>query len=173
LADAQADPLLRAIHRLPSPPAGCGWLGYLRNLDELTLSRLHDDERHRVLSAFAPDPDMQIYGRGIRRRLAPMLDGNQARLKMVISLLYTLPFPPMMTYGDEIGMGEDLSLPERVSVRLPMQWDAQAPNAGFSNASPGDLFRQVPTSGRFSPDKVNVENQRQDKDSLLNWVRQV
>jgi maltose alpha-D-glucosyltransferase/alpha-amylase len=173
LVDEQAGPLINAIRRLPQPPPGCGWLGYLRNLDELTLSRLSDDERTRVVAALAPDPDMQIYGRGIRRRLAPMLDGNQDRLKLTMSLLFSLPYPPMVAYGEEIGMGDDLSLPERYSVHLPMQWNGRARNAGFSDAPQASMLRHVPHAGPYRPGKINVEDQQQDAQSLLHWVRRL
>src|SRR5581483_10898555 len=100
----------------------------------LDLARLSESERAEVFHAFGPEPEMQIYNRGIRRRVAPMLGNNRARLELAHSLMLTLPGSPVLRYGDEIGMGEDLSLPERNSIRTPMQW-ADAKNGGFSTAA--------------------------------------
>src|SRR5690606_29960068 len=102
-------------------PATCQWAHFLRNHDELDLGRLKEEERQAVFDRFGPEPDMQIFGRGLRRRLAPML-GNRPQIELAYSLLLALPGTPVLRYGDEIGMGEDLSLNERESVRTPMQW---------------------------------------------------
>ena len=115
---------------------------------------------------------MRIYGRGIRRRLAPMLDGDERRLKLAMSLLFALPGAPLLVYGDEIGMGDDLSQHGRSAVRAPMQW-SDAPNAGFSDADPADLMQPVIAKGPFSPKRCNVEAQRKRPDSLLGFVRQL
>jgi maltose alpha-D-glucosyltransferase/alpha-amylase len=112
---------------------------------------------------------MQLYGRGIRRRLAPMLGGDVRRLKMAYSLMLSLPGTPVINYGEEIGMGDDLSLKERNSVRTPMQWSAED-NAGFSSAPADRLISSVVSKGKFDHRKVNVAAQRQDPDSLLNWL---
>jgi maltose alpha-D-glucosyltransferase/alpha-amylase len=118
-------------------------------------------------AAFGPDKDMQLYGRGIRRRLAPMLDGDQQRLRLAYSLQFSLPGTPVLRYGEEIGMGDDLSLPDRESLRTPMQW-ADAPNAGFSTTS-GDLVHPVIADGSYGYPRLNVSAQQRDPDSLLRW----
>jgi maltose alpha-D-glucosyltransferase / alpha-amylase len=113
---------------------------------------------------------MQLYERGIRRRLAPMLGNDRRLLELSHSLLLVLPGTPVIRYGDEIGMGEDLALPERYSVRTPMQWST-APNAGFSTAPAERLARPVITQGDFGVERVNVADQQRDPDSLLNWLQ--
>ena len=107
----------------------------MRNHDELILDQLSDNERQEVFDAFGPDPDMQLFGRGLRRRLPTMLDGDEQRIRMVYSLLFSLPGTPVLFYGEEIGMGENLEIEGRLSVRSPMQWTDE-PNAGFSRARP-------------------------------------
>src|SRR6185436_21131577 len=115
-------------------PATAQWGMFLRNHDELDLGRLTEKQRQRVFDEFGPDKDMQLYDRGIRRRLAPMLGGDQRRIELAYALQCTLPGTPVLRYGEEIGMGDDLSLPERDAIRTPMQWSAQA-NAAFSDAA--------------------------------------
>jgi maltose alpha-D-glucosyltransferase/alpha-amylase len=168
LARGQAAPLEDLIRRLPVPPHDAGWATFLRNHDELTLDKLEPSERDEVFAAFAPEERMRIYGQGIRRRVAPMLGGDGARLRMAWSLLLTLPGTPVLLYGDEIGMGEELALDGRVSVRTPMQW-APGPAAGFSEAPPERLVRPVP-GGPFGPERVNVTTQRREDDSLLRFI---
>jgi maltose alpha-D-glucosyltransferase / alpha-amylase len=143
---------------------------WLRNHDELDLDHLRPSERAEVMDAFAPDPDMRIYGRGIRRRLAPMLDGDTRRIAMMHALLLSLPGVPVLRYGDEIGMGENLALPERTSVRTPMQWH-DGRNGGFSTADREALVAPPIADGPFGYLRVNVECQRWDVDSLLGRVR--
>jgi glycosidase len=127
LARGEAAPLEDLIRRLPVPPRDSGWATFLRNHDELTLDKLTDAEREDVLAAFAPEDDMRIFGgQGIRRRAAPMLGGDGPRLRMAWSLTLSLPGTPVLLYGDEVAMGEDLSRPEKMSVRLKMPWDAVA-----------------------------------------------
>ncbi len=126
LARGEAAPLEDLIRDLPVPPHDCGWATFLRNHDELTLDKLDPSERDEVFAAFAPEEDMRIYGHGIRRRTAPMLGGDGPRLRMAWSLMLTLPGTPVMLYGDEIAMGEDLRREGRMSVRLPMPWPAVA-----------------------------------------------
>ncbi len=142
---------------------------FLRNHDELDLGRLTDEQRQKVFERFGPDPNMQLYDRGIRRRLAPML-GNRRHLELAYSVLFSLPGTPVIRYGDEIGMGEDLSLKERAAVRTPMQW-ADEPHAGFSTAE--KTVYPVVNKGVYSYDKVNVEAQQRDPGSLLNWMRRM
>ena len=110
---------------------------------------------------------MQLYGRGIRRRLAPMLKADRRRLELMNSLLFTLPGTPVLRYGEEIGMGEDLKLQQRDAIRTPMQWSAE-PNAGFSRAS--RLIRPVISSGEYRYERINVGSQRMETESLLNWM---
>jgi maltose alpha-D-glucosyltransferase/alpha-amylase len=121
-------------------------------------------------AAFGPEPDMQLYGRGIRRRLAPMLDGDQARLRLAYSLQFTLPGTPVLRYGEELGMGDDLSLPEREALRTPMQW-ADTKGAGFSSSD--RLVRPVVADGPFGYPTVNAATARLDPDSLLSWFQRM
>jgi maltose alpha-D-glucosyltransferase/alpha-amylase len=172
MAREQAQPLLDAYAALPKIPDFCQWANFLRTHDELDLGRLSDSERAEVLHAFGPDSNMQLYGRGIRRRLAPMLANHRDRLELAHSLLLTLPGTPVMRYGDEIGMGEDLSLQERDSIRTPMQW-ANAKNAGFSPADPDRLPLPVIRGDDFGYEKVNVATQQRDHESLLNWLERM
>jgi trehalose synthase len=168
LARRQAAPLEDLIRRLPVPPHDSGWATFLRNHDELTLDKLSEAERAEVFAAFAPEEDMRIYGHGIRRRAASLLGGDGPRLRMAWSLLMSLPGTPVVLYGDEIGMGEQLSLEGRMSVRTPMQW---APGAagGFSSAPPERLVRP-PVDGAYGPDCLNVAAQRRAPDSLLAFL---
>jgi maltose alpha-D-glucosyltransferase / alpha-amylase len=131
---------------------------------------LSDAERARVFQAFAPEKGMQLYDRGIRRRLAPMLDGDRRRLELAYSLLFSLPGTPVIRYGDELGMGEDLRLPERACARTPMQWSTE-PQAGFSKARKTVL--PVISDGPFGYEKVNAGDQRRDPQSMLNWTERV
>jgi maltose alpha-D-glucosyltransferase / alpha-amylase len=166
LATEDARPLataLQATRRLP--PTG-QWAHFLRNHDELDLGRLAAADRERVFEAFGPEPSMQLYGRGIRRRPAPML-GDQARLRLAHSLVLSLPGTPVIRYGDEIGMGEDLRLSDRSAIRTPMQWTSET-NAGFSRAD--SLVRPLISRGPFAYDTVNVEEQQRDRHSLLRWM---
>ncbi|MFO1073932.1 MAG: alpha-amylase family protein [Geminicoccaceae bacterium] len=134
MATGDAGPLAQALEATRARPPTAQWGHFLRNHDELDLGRLSAAERQRVFAAFGPEPDMQLYGRGIRRRLAPMLGGDRRRLELAYSLLFTLPGTPVLRYGDEIGMGDDLSLPERNCARTPMQWSTE-PQAGFTSST--------------------------------------
>lgn len=170
LARENATPLTQSLSETPLIPEDWSWVNFLRNLDELDLERLTDSEREEVYRAFGPDENMEIYGRGIRRRLAPMLAGDARQLKMVFSLLLSLPGSAMIPYGDEIGMGDDLSLPERDSVRTPMQWSDQ-PYGGFSTSPHHPEIAPVIDSGAFGYQRVNVEAQQRDKRSLMHFIR--
>ena len=138
LARADAEPLADALRQRPDPPEDGHWATFVRNHDELTLDKLTDAQRQEVFDAFGPKPDMQVYGRGLRRRLPPMLDGDQRRIRMVYSLLFALPGTPVLFYGEEIGMGENLAVEGRFAVRTPMQW---TPEAGrrLLHRRPGDV----------------------------------
>jgi maltose alpha-D-glucosyltransferase/alpha-amylase len=172
LARQEAEPLVRILKQLPPLPPTGQWANFLRNHDELDLGRLGDEERAEVYAAFAPDENMRAYGRGIRRRLAPMLKGDRNRQELAYSLLFSLPGTPVLRYGDEIGMGDDLSLPERTSVRTPMQWSNEK-NAGFSPVPREKLFRPVISGGDYGYERVNVAAQQRDPKSLVNWMERL
>ncbi len=143
------------------------WAWFLRNHDEIDLGRLSNEAREEVYSKFGPKENMRLYDRGIRRRLAPML-GNRKQIDLAYSLLFALPGTPSLRYGEEIGMGDDLSLKERNSVRTPMQWNTQK-NAGFSTAA--KTFHPVISQGDYAYQKVNVATQEKDQKSLLNTIK--
>ncbi|GAA3423827.1 alpha-amylase family protein [Streptosporangium sandarakinum] len=170
LARRDAQPIRDVLRELPELPQHAQWATFLRNHDEVDLGRLTEEERQDVFAAFGPDPGMQLYERGIRRRLAPMLDGDQRRLRMAYSLQFTMPGTPVVRYGDEIGMGEDLSLPERTAIRTPMQWSG-TPGAGFTSGDATDT--PLITEGPYAVDRVNVTDQRRDPDSLLMWFERI
>jgi maltose alpha-D-glucosyltransferase/alpha-amylase len=166
LATGDTAPLIEALEQTRELFPTSQWAQFLRNHDELDLGRLTDEQRQAVFDRFGPDKHMQLYDRGIRRRLAPML-GSRQEIELAYSLMFSLPGTPVIRYGDEIGMGDDLSLPEREAVRTPMQWSAEK-GAGFSKAS--RLVHPIIDEGFYSFTHVNVENQRRDPNSLLNWM---
>jgi maltose alpha-D-glucosyltransferase/alpha-amylase len=172
LARGSAEPILRVMRDTPELPPIAQWGSFLRNHDELDLGRLSEAERAEVFAAFGPEERMQAFGRGIRRRLAPMLGGDARRLAMAHSLMFALPGTPVMWYGEEIGMGEDLSQPDRWPVRGPMPWSDE-PNAGFSTAPAERLVRPVVDDPQFGYRHVNVQAQRNRHDSLLEHVRRL
>jgi len=164
-----ATPLLTAVDGLRTAVGRGRFLNFVRNLDELDLGQLTDEERNEVLHALAPDEFMQIYGRGIRRGWAPMMH-SQAQLRMSMSLLFALPGVPLLMYGQEIGMGDDLSLDGRATVRLPMQWN-DGPAGGFSENSESTIAALARHGGARGYRRVNVEAQRDDPESLLALTR--
>lgn len=170
LATQQAGPVRQAWHELPRPPGFGQYANFLRNNDELSLDRLSRAEQDEVYAAFAPQKDMRIYGRGIRRRTAPMLGGDGRRMRLAQSLLLSMPGTPVLYYGEELGMGDDLSLDQRNSVRTVMQWNA-GPGGGFSSAPPATFPRGLIQGGPFGNQKVNAEDEARDPESLLNWTR--
>ncbi|WP_159711356.1 alpha-amylase family protein [Geminicoccus flavidas] len=172
LARGDGRPVVDMLRNTPEIPKTGQWAHFLRNHDELDLGRLSDADREEVFQAFGPDPDMQIYHRGIRRRLAPMLDGDTRRIAMAFSLMFTLPGTPVLWYGDEIGMGDDLTQTERNSVRTPMQWNGRR-NAGFSTAPAERLIRPVIADGPFGFLGLNVEEQLDRPESLFEQVRRM
>ena len=172
LARNNAEPIRRVMAQTPAVPPKSQWASFLRNHDELDLGRLSDAERNEVFAAFGPAPEMRAYERGIRRRLAPMLDGDERRLKQAFSLMFALPGTPVLWYGDEIGMGEDLSLNERNSVRTPMQWSDER-NAGFSTGPAERLVRPVVSQGDFDYRRVNVAGQRDLDGSLMSTLQRL
>jgi len=172
LARRDPEPIIDALHDTPALPAGGQWATFLRNHDEVDLSRLTAEQRAEVFEQFGPDEDMQLYGRGIRRRLAPMLGNDRRRLELAYALQFSLRGTPVLRYGEEIGMGDDLSLPGRDSIRTPMQWSL-LPNGGFSTAERDKLVRPVVATGDFAFSKVNVTTQRYDPGSLLSWFERM
>ncbi|HYG22490.1 MAG TPA: alpha-amylase family protein [Verrucomicrobiae bacterium] len=172
LAQESAQPLAASLAEMPPIPEQCQWGMFLRNHDELSLDRLSEEQREICFSRFAPQKRMRIFARGIRRRLAPMLRGDRRRLLLAYSLLFSLPGTPVLWYGEELGMGDDLRQPGRFSVRNPMQWSSET-NGGFSSAPKNKLLRPVVDTGNFSYRHVNVESAQRDPGSLLNAVEQM
>jgi trehalose synthase len=170
LAREDARPLIAALDALPPIPQDCQWAHFVRNHDELTLDKLSEEERQEVFAAFGPDPGMQLYGRGLRRRLPGMLGGDQRRMRLVYSLMFSLPGTPVLFYGEEIGMAENLAIDGRYAVRSPMQWSGER-NAGFTTAE--QASRPLPDDGPFGYAEVNVARQRRDHDSLMNWMERL
>ncbi|HET8778920.1 MAG TPA: alpha-amylase family protein, partial [Agromyces sp.] len=169
LVREDARPLAATLAKRPELEPESQWANFVRNHDELTLDKLTKAERAEVFDAFAPEEWMRVYDRGIVRRLPPMLEGDPRRIRMVYSLLFSLPGTPVLFYGEEIGMGENREQPKRQAVRTPMQWTAE-PNGGFSRAAPRKLSASPPTDG-YAPEHVNVEAQMHDPDSLLGTIR--
>jgi maltose alpha-D-glucosyltransferase / alpha-amylase len=170
LACADSRPLVRALEKTKTRPATAQWGLFLRNHDELDLGRLTKAQRQKVFDAFGPDKSMQLYDRGIRRRLAPMLKGDRRHLELAYSLMFTLPGTPVLRYGDELGMGDNLDLPERNCARTPMQWSTE-PNAGFTKS--GKPILPVIEKGPYGFEHVNAAQQRRDANSMLNWTERI
>jgi maltose alpha-D-glucosyltransferase / alpha-amylase len=170
LATADTRPLVKAMKATKPRPATAQWGLFLRNHDELDLGRLTEQQRQKVFAAFAPEVDMQLYDRGIRRRLAPMLDGDRRRLELAYSLMFTLPGTPVIRYGDELGMGDDLQLPERNCARTPMQWSTE-PHGGFTKSDKPHC--PVISGGPYGFEHINAAIQRRHPDSLLNWTERI
>jgi maltose alpha-D-glucosyltransferase/alpha-amylase len=170
MAAADSRPLAKALKATKPRPASAQWGLFLRNHDELDLGRLTKAQRDVVFKRFGPDKNMQLYDRGIRRRLAPMLGGDRRRLELAYSLMCTLPGTPVIRYGDEIGMGDNLDLPERNCARTPMQWSNE-PHGGFTE---GDKpCSPVIDQGPYGFEHVNVAKQRRDSNSMLNWTERI
>lgn len=163
--------LERVLARTASLPVVCQWALFLRNHDELSLEMVTEQEREALYKAYAPQPGMRL-NLGIRRRLAPLLDGDRRKIELMHFLLFTLPGTPVIYYGDEIGMGDDLQLNDRNGLRTPMQWDASA-QAGFTGAEKGRLYAPVIENPPYGYPFVNVEDQLNDPQSLLNWMRRM
>jgi maltose alpha-D-glucosyltransferase/alpha-amylase len=170
LASADTRPLIKAMERTESRPASGQWGIFLRNHDELDLGRLTEAQRQEVFASFGPGKEHQLYDRGIRRRLAPMLGGDRRRIELAYSLMFTLPGTPVLRYGDELGMGDDLSLPERVCGRTPMQWSTE-PHGGFTKSDKPVV--PVISDGPYGFQHVNAAEQRREPDSLLNWIERI
>jgi glycosidase len=170
LVREDATPLRRALESLPPIPKDCQWANFVRNHDELTLDKLSDEERREVFAAFGPEKELQLYARGLRRRLPTMVGGDERRIRMMYSLAFSLPGTPVLFYGEEIGMAENLAIEGRYSVRAPMQWSDE-PQAGFTTAA--EACRPLLEEGRFGFGERNVMRQRRDPESLLNWMERL
>ncbi|WP_374164414.1 alpha-amylase family protein [Arcticibacter sp. MXS-1] len=166
LASGNISELVKALRDTKQKPPAAQWAYFLRNHDEVDLARLSTKQRNLIFAKFGPDSNMQLYERGIRRRLAPMLN-NARQLRMAYSLLFSLPGAPVIRYGEEIGMGDDLSLQERLSVRTPMQWSLQV-NGGFSSSR--TTVRPVISFGSYGYQRLNVAEQQRSPGSLLNFI---
>jgi maltose alpha-D-glucosyltransferase/alpha-amylase len=165
----ERDPIVDIMERTPEIPATCQWALFLRNHDELTLEMVTDDERDYMYLAYSADPQARL-NVGIRRRLAPLMNNSRRRLELLTSVLFSLPGTPILYYGDEIGMGDNMHLGDRNGVRTPMQWTGDR-NAGFSRANPQELFSPVVSDPVYGYQAVNVESEESDPASLLNWTR--
>ena len=168
LQQEDAHPVMDIIRQTPDIPDNCQWALFLRNHDELTLESVTAEERDSMYRAYAADPQMRV-NLGIRRRLAPLMQNNRERIQLVNSLLFSLPGTPIVYYGDEIGMGDNIYLGDRNGVRTPMQWTSDR-NAGFSAADPARLFAPVIMDPVYGYQAVNVEAQDRSPSSLLQWM---
>ncbi len=164
-------PILDIMAQTPALPENCQWVLFLRNHDELTLEMVTDEERDYMYRAYATDPDARI-NLGIRRRLGPLLGNNRRRIELMNGLLFSLPGTPVLYYGDEIGMGDNIYLGDRNGVRTPMQWSADR-NAGFSHANPQKLYLPVIIDPEYHHAAVNVEAQQKNPNSLLWWMKRI
>jgi maltose alpha-D-glucosyltransferase/alpha-amylase len=163
------EPIVEIMGRTPAIPESCQWALFLRNHDELTLEMVTADERDYMYLAYSQDPRMKL-NVGIRRRLAPLVDNSRRRIELLNSLLFSFPGTPIVYYGDEIGMGDNIYLHDRNGVRTPMQWSPDR-NAGFSRADPGRLYSAPISDPVYGYQAVNVEAQQRDPSSLLQWMR--
>lgn len=169
IGEGDVAPISWIFERTPAIPESNQWCTFLRNHDELTLEMVTEEERQWMWERYAPEPRMRL-NLGIRRRLAPLLDNDRRKIELAYSLLFTLPGSPIIYYGDEIGMGDNIWLDDRNGVRTPMQWEA-GENAGFSDASPERLFVPVISDPEFNPERVNVAKLTADPNSLLNKIK--
>jgi maltose alpha-D-glucosyltransferase/alpha-amylase len=164
-------PLIDIMQQTPEIPESCQWAIFLRNHDELTLEMVTEEEREAMYRSYAPDSRARI-NLGIRRRLAPLLANDRRRIELLNALLLSFNGTPIIYYGDEIGMGDNIALPDRDGVRTPMQWSADA-GAGFSSADPQQLYLPVNTDPQYHYEAVNVEAQRSNPSSLYCWMKRI
>jgi maltose alpha-D-glucosyltransferase / alpha-amylase len=167
----QCWPIIEIMDQMPSIPPACQWALFLRNHDELTLEMVSDEERDYMYREYAKDPRMRL-NLGIRRRLAPLVDYDRRQMELLYSLLLTLPGSPVLYYGDEIGMGDNIYLGDRNGVRTPMHWSGDR-NAGFSRADPSQLYQAVLLDPVCHYQAINVEAQVRSPTSLLQWLRRL
>ncbi|MDO5494473.1 MAG: maltose alpha-D-glucosyltransferase [bacterium] len=170
LKQGSATPIRAILEDTPDLPEGSQWATFLRNHDELTLEMVSEDERKYLWNEYAPVPKMRL-NLGIRRRLAPLLDNDERQIRLMHALLLALPGSPVLYYGDEIGMGDNIWLPDRDGVRTPMQWTSDVPGAGFSDANPYLFSQPIPCAPPYGIEQVNVVDQQANPHSLLNWLR--
>ena len=171
IAQEDRDPIIEILQQTPDIPEGCQWAIFLRNHDELTLEMVTSRERDYMYTTYAADRQARI-NLGIRRRLAPLMDNDMDRIKLMNSMLLSMPGSPIIYYGDEIGMGDNVFVGDRNGVRTPMQWSPDR-NAGFSRADPQRLYLQPIMDPMYGYEAVNVETQMRDKSSLLHWTRRM
>lgn len=171
LRQADRQPIVRIMQATPPIPEACQWCTFLRNHDELALEMVAEEERRWMWREYAPEPRMRL-NLGIRRRLAPLLDGDRRKIELAHAILFALPGSPILYYGDEIGMGDNIGLNDRDGLRTPMQWD-DGPNAGFSTAPAEVLYLPVIDDERFGYRRVNVAAQRADPTSLWHALRRL
>lgn len=164
-------PIVEIMNQTPIIPDACQWALFLRNHDELTLEMVTDEERDYMYKEYATDPRMRL-NLGIRRRLAPLVDNDRRQMELLYSLLFALPGSPVLYYGDEIGMGDNIFLGDRNGVRTPMQWSGDR-NSGFSRADPSRLYQPLILDPIYNFQAINVESQTRSKSSLLNWLRRL
>jgi maltose alpha-D-glucosyltransferase / alpha-amylase len=164
-------PIVEILEQTPDIPETCQWAIFLRNHDELTLEMVTDEDRDYMYREYATDPRMRI-NLGIRRRLAPLMDNGRRRIELMHSLLFTLPGTPVMYYGDEIGMGDNIYLGDRNGVRTPMQWTSDR-NAGFTRADYARLYAPIIADPVYGYQAINVEAQERVRSSLLNWIKRM
>ena len=162
-------PIVDILEETPPIPDNCQWFIFLRNHDELTLEMVTDIERDYMYDAYAVDKTMRIY-RGIRRRLAPMMDNDRRQIELLNGLIMSMPGTPIVYYGDEIGMGDNIYLGDRNGVRTPMQWNGDR-NAGFSTADPERLYAPVISNAVYGSQAINVDSQQRSEHSLLRWMK--
>ena len=164
-------PIVEIMNQTPEIPEPCQWAIFLRNHDELTLEMVTDEERDYMYAQYAADPQMRL-NLGIRRRLAPLMENSRPRIELMTGLLFSMPGTPVIYYGDEIGMGDNVYLGDRNGVRTPMQWSSDR-NGGFSRADPGRLFLPAIMDPVYGYDAINVEAQERSPFSLLKWTQRM
>src|SRR6476646_59583 len=171
LRQEERHPIVEIMNQTPEVPEACQWAIFLRNHDELTLEMVTDEERDYMYGQYAADPQMRL-NLGIRRRLAPLMENSRRRIELMNSLLFTMPGTPVIYYGDEIGMGDNVYLGDRNGVRTPMQWSSDR-NGGFSRCDPGRLFLPAIMDPVYGYDAINVEAQERSPFSLLHWMKRM
>jgi maltose alpha-D-glucosyltransferase/alpha-amylase len=171
LRQEERHPIIEILNQTPEIPENCQWAIFLRNHDELTLEMVTDEERDYMYSQYAADPQARL-NLGIRRRLAPLMENSRPRIELMNSLLFSLPGTPVLYYGDEIGMGDNVYLGDRNGVRTPMQWNGDR-NAGFSRADPARLYFPVIMDPVYGYESINVEAQERSPFSLLHWMKRM
>ena len=171
LRQEERHPIVEIMNQTPEIPETCQWAIFLRNHDELTLEMVTDEERDYMYAQYAADPQMRL-NVGIRRRLAPLMENSRPRIELMNSLLFSMPGTPIIYYGDEIGMGDNVYLGDRNGVRTPMQWSSDR-NAGFSRADPARLYFPVIMDPVYGYEAINVEAQERSPFSLLHWMKRM